>query len=243
MRDFLNFLRSPKLSVPLISFALAFVVLGVIILKMHLSWYELTRDFLAFARSKETPELYVASPLEASFLDTYEELWPDTFNPSNPLRAARLPSFYSKVREMNRWELLSSREFDEVRQWAILMASGQIDQLKKRLKKPASGQDLRDVQECSVMMQETLFRVTQVWTEFEPDFKLYMDRCGPFQAHSLWFEFQRVLASGDLEALKAVSLKFQENMNSYPGKWTRWFALEAYQLAHIMVARQSEKPN
>jgi hypothetical protein len=241
MRDFLKFLRSPKPSLPLLVFAIALFALGVIILRLHLGWNQLSAEYLSFERSKEVPELYVASPLEAYLLDTYEEMWPETFHPSNPLKSVRLPELYTRFRNLGRWELFSPQELDSARQLSILLASGHHDELKRRLIQPKSASLVRDEKECSVLMQDTLFRVTQVWPQYEADFRSYMERCAPHQIHALWFELQNALEKQNAEALNLVALKFQQGMNEYPGKWSRHFALEAYQLAHMMAVRIREK--
>lgn len=225
-------------------FCVCFVLLGVIILRSRLSWFDLSSDYLAFERSKESPELNIASPLEAAFLDQHEALWPETFHPNNPFKAARIPSFYTSLKKLdllgnsNSFNL-SLREIEKARVWSVLMAAGQIEELKNLLSKPTNVQISED-KDCSLIKREQWFRSVQLWSDLESAFNQYLALCAPHSVHGLWFEFNKVLLSGDVEKLKESGLQFQLNMNDYPGKWSRWFALEAYQLSHVLAVRSTE---
>ncbi len=240
MRDFLEFLRRPKPSLPLIGFVLVLGTLGVLLLVSRLAWFELTPESRSFWQGSSRAGLFVPSPLEAYFLDTREELWPDRFNPKDPLRATEIPAFYTHFIRQNRWDVISPFELEGARQWSILANSQHLNELKALLKQPSS-LSIRSEKECSPLMQETLYRISQVWPEYLKDIRVYFAGCAPRGIHLLWWEFQAALEKEDPESLRAIGLKFQAGMNDYPGQWSRWFALEAYQIAHVMAARFEER--
>jgi IS5 family transposase len=236
VRDFLNFLRSPKLSIPLFILLLSFATLSVILLKSRLSWYELSPDYLSYLRSQERALLFAPSPLEVFLLDSRPELWPDVFHPNNPVRAQRIPRLYTVANNTEKWQSFSRIELEEARQMSILVAGAHWQDLRERLKKPRP-QDIRAEKECSPLMQETLYRISQAWEELLPDVKIYMQRCHPKSIHLLWWDLQAALLAKNTVELRRIGEQFQLQMNDFEGEWSRWFALEAYQLAHIMAVR------
>ena len=239
MRDFLEFLRRPRFSFAMLALILFLLFFGVWILRSRLSWFALNTENLSFWKSDEKAGLFVPSPLEAYLLDSREEIWPDTFNPRRPLKVGEIPVFYTQVSSQNRWDILSPIEFEEARQWSVLANSEHIEELRALLKKPDPAA-IRAEKECSPLMQETLYRISQAWPENLKEVQAYFARCAPKGVHLLWWDLQAALKSEDPQALKAIGQKFQEGMNTFPGQWSRWFALEAYQIAHVMAARITE---
>jgi hypothetical protein len=85
-----------------------------------------------------------------------------------------------------------------------------------------------------------MYRISQIWPQHLKDVQGYFGRCAPQGVHLLWWELQAALQKKDPEALRAIGQKFQAQMNAFPGQWSRWFALEAFQIAHVMAARIQE---
>lgn len=240
MRDFLEFLKRPGASFPVFAPILALLVFGYFTLNSRLSWFEVNAETRGFWKSKDKAGLFVPSPLETYLLDTRETLWPDLFNTKNPLRVADVPTLYRDVARQAHWDVISPFELEEARQWSVLANSGHYDELRSVLKKPTSG-SIRAEKECSPLMQETLYRISQAWPEFLKDIRVYFAGCAPHGVHLLWWELQAALERKDPDALKAVGQNFQIKMNDFPGQWSRWFGLEAYQIAHVMASRFQEE--
>lgn len=247
MQDTWKSLKSNKNWPILALFLLFFVGAFVWLLLRNLDDYRLNSNTLAYYRSesrlvKLPAQVFLPSPLEVHLLDTEQALWPDLFHPQNRLEPIRLPDFYSQAERLPSMIQVSRAELESARQRSVLQHAGRVDELRLSFTKPKV-EAIEQESECSPLMQETLYRVAIAWPELEESTYSYLERCDPLNLHVKWDRLVKSLRAGDIEGLNAASQSFQADFSRHRGEWSRWFAMEASQLAHVMSARlQDAKP-
>lgn len=241
MQDMWKSLKSNK-NWPIVGlFVLFFVAVFVGLLLRTLEDYRLSPDTRPYYRAESRlaslpAQVFLPSPLEVHLLDTEESLWPDLFNPEERLEPIRLPDFYSAAARLPSMIQVSRIELEEARQRSVLQHAGRFEELRSSFTQPTE-EDIQNETECSPLMQETLYRASVAWPDLEDSTLAYLQRCDPMNLHVKWKQLVRALRQGDVSGLEAASKLFQQDFSKHRGEWSRWFSMEASQLAHVMSAR------
>jgi hypothetical protein len=225
--------------------------LSIVALRWHLRAATLSPEFLAFERSKRQAQLYVPSPLESYALDRVPDLWPGIFSKDTPPRAEEMPLFYTRLARDAAFSALSSGQIEQARQWSMTASAQHLESLGDLLlanpqdQKPSNFQQAlalfhptRDDQ-CGLAAQERAFRLGQAFPRWRGDARAHFARCAPTALQALWWDLEAALVTRDQEPLRKAAEAFQIQMKESEGDYARWFALEAYQLGHV-VAVQGE---
>lgn len=241
MNEAFKSIKNPKYMKILFVLTITFAVIGAFILKRSLSWYDLTPELRGYLRhggmrSYSGTQLFLPSPFEMYLLDTREELWPDHFNDQYPLSPDKLPELYSKTKRVGRIDRLSSPDFEMARQRSVLQYSNHIESLKSTMKM-VDAKTVENEEECSPMMQDTLFRVSRAWPELKAPFHSYIEKCQPESLHVKWDKLLVAISKQDSENLRIIAKEFQASVAVQKGEFSRWFAMEAFQWGHVMAAK------
>lgn len=218
-------------------------------LRWHLAAATLSEERLNFERSRLSAQLYVPSPIEAYALDRVPALWPEHFSRERPPRAEEMPAFYSKLAGDSAFTGLSNGDIERARQWSTTASALHLESLGDLLlanpqdKKPGNFRDALSLafpkrgDQCGLGAQERAYRLGQAFAHWRPQARAHLASCSPTSLQVLWWDLEAALVAEDETAIRAAASAFQVQMKESQGDYARWFALEAYQLGHVVAVQ------
>ncbi len=218
-------------------------------LHWHLAAATLNDERREFERSKLQAQLYVPSPLEAYAFDRVPALWPEMFSRERPPRAEEMPAFYTQLAQDPSFTGLTNGDIEHARQWSTTASALHLESLGDLLlanpqdKKPETFKAALALafatpsEQCGLAAQERSYRLGQAFPKWRKDARAHLAACAPVSLQVLWWDLEAALLSKDEAAIRQAATAFQVQMKESKGDYARWFALEAYQLGHVVAVQ------
>ncbi len=232
-------------SILLISMIALCIVLGFISLRLNLKSFEPEHEhFYEPQPTRERERFFQFSPTEEYVLDTKKDLWPAEFNAKNPPAPTSIPFLYNRLLKSTRGPELTTFEIMELRQWSVLANADHQSALEKILlegvENEKSFQKVLNfgstrAEACSLRNQDRAFRLLQIG-RFVAEARNFLENCNPQSPSVRMFAIREALSVGAEKPLKELAIELQNLMSSLtdPDSFSRWYALELFQLVHIL---------